>query len=77
MLKFAILIPRYNDDGKWIGFKPILESEDGEFKRELTSRIRRILGPKKNFTESEITGAIDIAFEEYKKEFKERTVKLP
>jgi hypothetical protein len=75
MLKLAIIKSIKTEDGK-IFYRPILEGEDGEFKRELTSRIRRLLGPKKSFSEVEITRAIDSAFEEYKREFKERTVKL-
>lgn len=75
MLEFAIIRDCYKNGQKL--YTPVFVGEDGEFKRELTSRIRRILGPKKSFTESEITGAINSAFEEYKREFKEKTIKLP
>jgi hypothetical protein len=76
MLKFAIIKAVKTEDGQTF-YRPILEGEDGEFKRELTSRVRRILGPKKSFNEGEVSRAIDLAFEEYKREFKEKTVKLP
>ena len=76
MLRLAILQPYEQKNGQ-IFYKPIFESDDGEFERELASRVRRILGPKESFTASEVSGAISSAFEEYKREFKERTVKLP
>ena len=72
MLKFAII--------RMVGekrFRVILEDGDGDLKRELASRVGRILGAKESFTSREINTAINEAFEEYKKEFKERTVKLP
>jgi hypothetical protein len=74
MLKFAIL-QKVESNGQVL-YKPILESEDGDFIRELTSRVKRILGPKESFTSREIHTAIEEAYNEYKKEFKERTVKL-
>jgi hypothetical protein len=46
MLKLAILKKVRAENGQ-IFYKPILEGEDGEFERELASRIKRILGPKK------------------------------
>ena len=76
MLKFAIIKAVKAENGQ-VFYRPILESEDGEFKRELTSRVKRILGPKENHTILDIESAITRAFDEYKKEFKERTIKLP
>jgi len=75
MIRFAIVKPVGSKDGRTF-YKPIFEGEDGEFKRELTSRVGRILGPKESFTIGEINSAIDMAFEEYKKEFKEKTITL-
>ena len=75
MLKLAIL-RKIEKDGQKL-YIPILESEDGEFIGELASRVRRILGPKESFNAGEIDIAIKEAFEEYKKEFKEKTIKLP
>jgi hypothetical protein len=79
MLKLAIIrmIPDENGDFDGRRFRVILEGEDGEFKRELASRIRRLLGAKKSFNHAEIAGAVDAAFEQYKSEFKEKTVTLP
>jgi hypothetical protein len=77
MLKLAIIRMMTDEDGNPTGrFRVILEGEDGDFKRELTSRIRRILGAKESFTKDEITGAVDTALEQYKREFKEKTVTL-
>jgi hypothetical protein len=75
VLKFAIL-QRVERNGQVI-YRPILEGEDGELIRELTSRVGRILGPKESFTSGEVDVAIKEAYSEYKKEFKEKTVKLP
>jgi acylphosphatase len=72
MLKLAII--RKLPDGR---FNVILEGEDGEFIREIASRIKRILGPKRSFTSGEIGSAVEKAFNENKKEFKEKTVRLP
>jgi hypothetical protein len=75
-MKLAI-IRQIHEDGNPTGrFSVLLEGDDGEFKRELASRVRSILGAKKSFTHSEITGAINSAFEQYKTEFKEKSVKL-
>jgi hypothetical protein len=76
MLKLAILKARKGEDGQTF-YQPILEGEDGEFERELASRIKRILGPKKSFNAREVSNAIERAFKEYQTEFKEKTVKLP
>jgi hypothetical protein len=76
MLKLAILKKVRAENGQ-IFYKPILEGEDGEFERELASRIKRILGPKKSFNAREVSNAIERAFKEYQTEFKEKTVKLP
>ena len=75
MLKLAILQEVENNGQTF--YRPILEGEDGEFVRELASRVKRVLGPKKSFNAGEISVAIERAFEEYKKEFKEKTVRLP
>lgn len=74
MIKFAILKSAgETEDGKQKWF-PVFE--DGDVKRELTSRIRRILGPKKSYSRKEVLSALDGAFEDYKKDFKEQTIKL-
>ena len=75
MLKFAIL-QTVQRDGQTV-YRPILEGEDGEFIRELASRIKRILGPKESFSAREVDAAIKEAYSEYKKEFKEKTVTIP
>jgi hypothetical protein len=75
MLKLAIIRPVY-DEGKLVGFTPLIESEDGDIEREIASRVRRILGPKESYTRSEVYAAIDKAFEDYKKDFKKRTIRL-
>ena len=75
MLKFAIL-QEVKRDGQ-VFYRPILEGEDGEFVRELASRVKRILGPKESFTSGEVTASIEAAYDEYKKAFKEKTVKIP
>jgi len=75
MLKFAIL-QKVENNGQTL-YRPILEGEDGELERELASRVKRLLGPKKSFNTGEISAAIGAAFKEYKKEFKEKTVRLP
>ena len=67
MLKFAII--RMVSDGR---FRVILEGEDEEFKEEIISKVTRILGKNKK-----VSDAISSAFDEYKSEFKERTVTLP
>ena len=76
MLKFAILQKAKSENGQQ-SYRAVFESEDGEVERELASRIRRILGPKESFTPGEVDAAVKAAFDEYKKEFKEQTVKLP
>jgi hypothetical protein len=80
MLKFAIIRPVYEKDGrgivKLVGFTPLIEGEDGDIEREIASRVRRILGPKRSYTGKEIDRAIATAFENYKKDFKEQTIKL-
>jgi hypothetical protein len=78
MLRLAIIRMLTDVNGDPSGrFRVILEGEDGDFKRELTSRIRRILGAKESFNHNEIARAVDSALEEYKTEFKERTITLP
>jgi hypothetical protein len=67
MLKFAI-IRMVSDDR----FRVILEGEDEELKDEIISKVTRILGKNKK-----VSDAISSAFDEYKSEFKERTVTLP
>lgn len=71
MLQLAII--RKVKDGR---FSLLLESEIGDFEREIASRVRRILGPKKSYTGSEVFSAIEKAFETYKKDFKEQTIRL-
>ena len=76
MIKFAILRARkISKDGR-ILYEPIFEGQDGDLEREIASRVRAILGPKKNYTRAEIDRAIARAFETYKKDFKEQTIKL-
>ena len=67
MLKFAII--KMISDSK---FRVILEGEDEELKEEIISRVSNILGKNKK-----VSNAISTAFEEYKTEFKERTITLP
>ena len=67
MLKFAI-IRMISDDR----FRVILEGEDEELRDEIISKVTRILGKNKK-----VSDAITAAFEEYKTEFKERTITLP
>jgi hypothetical protein len=74
MLRFAILkATGKTEDGQTIWF-PVFT--DDSVKRELASRVRRILGPKKSHTGEEVERAICKAFEGYKKDFKAQTVKL-
>ena len=67
MLKFAII--RMISDGK---FRVILEGEDEELRDEIISKVTHILGKNKK-----VSDAITAAFEEYKTEFKEKSIKLP
>ncbi len=75
-LKLAILKPIYNDEGELRGYRPLIESEDGDFEREIASRVRRILGPKGSHTGEEVDAAIAQAFENYKSDFKRKTIRL-
>jgi hypothetical protein len=65
MLKFAII--KFVTDKK---FRVVLEGEDDELRDELAQRASRILN-------QDVTEAVNAAFEEYKTEFKERTIQLP
>lgn len=76
MLKLAIIRPIFNKNGQFKGYKSIIEGEDGELEREIASRVRAILGPKGSYTGSEIDSAIARAFKDYKRDFKEQTIKL-
>jgi hypothetical protein len=64
MLKFAII--KFISDKR---FRVILEGEDDELRDELIKRVNKISG-------QDLTEAIKTAFEEYKTEFKERTIQL-
>ena len=75
MLKFAIIRPIYKE-GVLVGFTPLIESEDGDIEREIASRVRTILGPKKTYTGSEVDRAIVRAFKNYVEDFKRQTIKL-
>ena len=67
MLKFAII--KMISDGK---FRVILEGEDEELKEEIISKVTHILGKNEK-----VSDAISTAFDEYKTEFKEKSIKLP
>ncbi len=74
MLQLAI-IRTVERNGKLL-FSPLLESAVGDFEREIASRIRGILGPKKSYSGEEIDRAVAKAFESYKKDFKRESIKL-
>ena len=75
MIKFAIIRPAYKD-GVLVGFTPLIESEDGDIEREIASRVRTILGPKRTYTGAEVDRAIARAFKNYIEDFKRQTIKL-
>ena len=81
MLKLAILKPKIEKDkhgqariAAWI---PVFETENEQLEAELIEKVFFHLGGKDSYRPDEIAAAFSAAFNEYKTEFKKKTVTLP